>query len=303
LFLHGDATVRRAALGAALEGAAEAEPADVSALAEAARLDPDLEARKLAIRALGRIGNRASVVALTDVYSASGPDEQREVVLAWSARASFGAGGVAELEALARDDSDEAVLAAIALSGHAETAALGSATLQRAIEGERSQQRLDAIARAPWSDAKLRQAIVAARKHPDPSTRVLALWRCVEANASEAGVTEELSQLASDTTTPVGVVARAVLARAGKADVKAALQADLAARSADRRTLAALALLELKDWAGAARALGDDSPSVRRTVACQVLAERAAGRASGDRPAVIAGAPPVVPLLLSESAG
>jgi hypothetical protein len=303
LLLHGDAAVRRGALGAALEGAADAEPADVAALAEAGRLDPDAEARRLAIRALGRIGNAASVTALGDVYAGAAPEERREIVLAWSTPASFVAGGGEQLEALAQDDGDNPVLAAIALVGHAETAALGAATLLRAIEGERSEQRLDAIAAAPWSDTKLREAIGAARKHADPATRVLALWRFIESGAADASVAQELAQLATDTITPVGAVARAALARAGKADVKPGLRADLAARGADRRTLAALALLELKDWSGAARALGDDSPNVRRTVACRVLAERVAGGASVDRPAIIAGAPPVVPLLLSESSG
>jgi hypothetical protein len=304
LLLHGDAAVRRGALGAALEGAAEAKPEDVAALVEAARLDPDPEARKLAIRALGHIGNDAAVRGLIDIY-ASGPlEERREIVLAWSLPASYAAGGGEQLEALAQDSEETSVLAAIALVSHADSAALGSATLLHAIESERSEQRLEAIAAAPWSDAKLREAIGAARKHGDPSTRVLALWRFVDADALDAGVTQELGQLATDTVTPVGAVARAALARAGKADVKAALRADLAARAADRRTLAALALLELADWSGAARALGDDSPSVRRTVACRVLAERVAtGHGAGDRPAVIAGAPPVVPLLLSESAG
>jgi hypothetical protein len=302
LLLHGDAAVRRGALGAALEGAAEAEPADVAALAEAARLDPDPDARQLAIRALGQIGNEASVTALSDVYAGAAPEERREIVLAWSLPASFAAGGGEQLEALAQEGGDDAVLAASALVGHAESAALGSATLLRAIEGDRPERRLDAITAAPWSDAKLREAIGVARKHADPSTRVLALWRFIQAGAADAGVVQELAQLATDTVTPVGAVARAALARAGKADVKPALRADLAARAADRRTLAALALLELKDWPGAARALGDDSPNVRRTVACRVLAAPMAGRA-GDRPAVIAGAPPVVPLLLSESAG
>lgn len=303
LLLHGDAAVRRGALGAALEGAAQAEPADVAALAEAARLDPDPDARSLAIRALGQIGNGAAVQALGDVYAGAAPEERREIVLAWSSPAAFVAGGGEQLEALAQEGGDDSVRAAIALVSHPESSALGSATLLRAIEGDRPQQRLDAIAAAPWSDLALREAIGAARKHADPSTRVLALWRFVDAGAVDAAVAQELAQLATDTITPVGAVARAALARAGKADVKPALRADLAARAADRRTLAALALLELNDWSGAARALADDSPNVRRTVACRMLAERVAGRAAADQPAVIAGAPPVVPLLLSESAG
>lgn len=304
LMLHGDVAVRRGALGAALEGAAHADAADVAALSEAARLDPDPETRELAIRALGQIGSSASVQGLIDVYASAPPEERRQIVLAWSLPASFAAGGGAQLEALAQGEGETSVPAATALAGHAETAALGAATLLEAIEGEASGPRLEAIVGAPWSDTKLRGAIGAARKHADPSTRVLALFRFVEAGAVDASVSQELALLASDGVTPVGAVARAALARAGKGDVKAALRADLGARAADRRTLAALALLELDDWQGAARALGDDSPRVRRSVACHVLAERPGkGDVPPAAPAVISGAPPVLPLLLSESAG
>jgi len=302
--LNGDAAVRRAALGAALEGASEAGPADIAALAEAARLDPDPEARALAIRALGRVGSAEAVVALIDVNASAGLDERREIIRAWALPSSYVAGGGEQLEALARGSGDTSVQAALALVGHGESAALASATLVRAIEGNRSEEQLDALAAAPWSDLAVREAIGAARKHSDASIRVLALFRFVEAGAADASVGQELAQLATDSVTPVGAVARAALARLGKADVKAALRADLAARAADRRTLAALALLELKDWPGAARALGDDSPGVRRTVACQVLAEPvASGDPPVERPAIIAGAPPVVPLLLTEPAG
>lgn len=304
LFLNGDAAVRRAALGAALEGASEATPADVAALAEAARLDPDPGARKLAIQALGRVGDGAAVVALVDVFASAAPEERREIISAWALPSSFAAGGGEQLEALARGTGSMSVQASIVLAAHAESAALASATLVRAIEGERSEQQLDALAAAPWSDAAVREAIAKARQHSDPAVRVLALFRFVEAGAADDSVGRELTELASDEATPVGAVARAALARLGKNDMKAALRADLGAPAAARRTLAALALLELKDWSGAARALGDDSPEVRRTVACQVLAEPVATSSLTDeRPAIIPGAPPVVPLLLSDSAG
>jgi hypothetical protein len=81
--------------------------------------------------------------------------------------------------------------------------------------------------------------------------------------------------------------------------VKAALRADLSGKRGDERTLAALALVELEDWAGAARALADDSPSVRRTVACQMLAPSEERRsADALRPPVLGSlAPPLVSLL------
>lgn len=306
LMLHGDAAVRRAALAAALEGAADADAADLAALAEAARLDPDLGARALAIRALGRRGGSAAVLALVDVYATASPRERREVIAALALPASAGAGGVEQLETLAQGSGEPSLLAAIALEGHAASAALASATLLRAIEGGKRDARLLALAEAPWSDPRLREAIGAARKHDDPATRVLALWRVVEAGPRDGldrEVLRELERLGTDAVTPVGAVARAALARAGRASVGPALRADLGAREADRRTLAALSLLELKDWAGAARALGDDSPRVRRTVACRVLggsaglAHQPPWRESAD------GAPALVSLLLPDRAG
>ena len=66
--------------------------------------------------------------------------------------------------------------------------------------------------------------------------------------------------------------------------------------------LAALSLVELEDWAGAARALGDDSPRVRRTVACRVLGGPvAAHRRPWDEGSD--GAPALLGLLLSEPTG
>jgi hypothetical protein len=300
LMLHGDAGVRRAALGAALEAALAA---DVPALGEAARLDPDSEARALAIRALGRIGGEDTVLELIDVYAVASPEDRREVVRAWSMPASLSAGGATQLENLAQTSGEPAVLAAIALAGRPSSAGLASSALVRAIEGDTRETRLLAIEAAPWSDSAVRAAIVAARKHRDAATRVLSLWRSAEAGALDAEGSQALEQLSADDVTNVGAVARAARARAGQSGVKAALRADLAASAADRRTLAALSLLRLEDWAGAARALGDDSPRVRRVVACQVLAGPAQERAA-DPIANAAGASPsaLAPLLITESA-
>jgi hypothetical protein len=278
--------------------------ADVPALGEAARLDPDSEARALAIRALGRIGGEDAVLELIDVYAVASPEDRREVVRAWSMPASLSAGGATQLEDLAQTSGEPAVLAAIALAGRPSSAGLASAALVRAIEGDTRETRLLAIEAAPWSDSAVRAAIVAARKHRDPATRVLSLWRSAEAGALDAEGSQTLEQLSADDVTNVGAVARAARARAGQSGVKAALRVDLAASASERRTLAALSLLRLEDWAGAARALGDDSPRVRRVVACQVLAGPAHERAT-DPIAIAAGASPsaLAPLLITESAG
>jgi hypothetical protein len=170
------------------------------------------------------------------------------------------------------------------------------------MTGTRAKERLLAVDRAPWGNPELRAGITKARKHDDAATRVIALLRLVEHDAIDAEGMSELRALAADTTVAVAVavVARAALARAGDVAVKPALRADLAKPKADHRTLAALALVKLDDWAGAAHALGDDSPFVRRTVACQMLAEPKA-RASdhGVRPPVFGALGPEVVTLLS----
>lgn len=300
--LHGDASVRRAALAAALDSS---DRSDLGALVEAARLDPDLGARALAIRALARLGGESVVMALADIYPAAPPELRPEVVYAWSAPPTFAAGGQRALQDLASGAADAGgVLAALALHGRSEEdTALAERTLVRAIEGDAAAGRLLALERAPWDGTRVRAAIEAARSHSDPATRVVALLRRVQASAEDAADTAELSKLATDTSTAVGAVARAALARAGQASVEAALRADLKAEKAERRMLAAWSLLALEDWAGAAHALGDDSPAVRRALACRVLAEPGSdvsgGRSSGRE---ARGYPPRPDALLPSSA-
>jgi hypothetical protein len=274
--LHGDASVRRAALSAAIDSA---DVADLGALSEAARLDPDLGARALAIRALASIGGEAVVMALADAYPAAPPQVRREVVYAWSVPPTFAAGGRRALQDLASGSADEGgVLAALSLYGRSdEDTALAERTLVRAIEGEAAAARLLALELAPWDGTRVREALEAARSHSDPATRVVALLRRGEVAGADASDIAELSKLATDTSTAVGAVARAALARAGHAKVEPALRADLDAKKAEHRMLAAWSLLALEDWSGAAYALGDDSPSVRRALACRVLAEPGAG--------------------------
>ncbi|HWO13519.1 MAG TPA: hypothetical protein VNN80_28655 [Polyangiaceae bacterium] len=279
--LDGDAGVRRAALSAALESA---ERADLAALAEAARLDPDLTARSLAVRALARIGGEPAVVVLADLYPGAPAALRREIVYGLSVPATFSAGGQRALEELAAASTDEgAVLAALSLHARSpEDTALAEGTLLRAIEGGAAGARLLALEVAPWGSERVRAAIDAARTHSDPATRVVALLRRVEAGALEPADTAGLEKLATDNVTAVGAVARAALARAGNGSVKTALRADLEAKKAEHRMLAALALLALEDWSGAARALGDDSPAVRRALACRVLAEPGAAGLGGE---------------------
>jgi hypothetical protein len=198
--------------------------------------------------------------------------------LAWSAPKSAKAGGIERLVNVAELSSGTpAVLAALALARLGQgPPGVATAVLLRAIQGSDTEQKLLALYEAPWSTPELRAAIVAVRASDAGAGRVMASLRLVEHGELDDAGREDLRQLAQDAKSLVGAVARAVLAQAGDVSVKAGLRADLAAARSDQRTLAAFALVTLDDWAGAALALGDDSPRVRQAVACQMLADASA---------------------------
>lgn len=304
LMLHGDAEVRRAALLAARDSA---DPADTDSLLEAARLDPDPEARSSAVSALGRVGGARAVLGLLDLWAVASTERRHDIVLAWAMPASFEAGGERELtRAVELTGGEPAVVAALLLASRdAGPPGLGTSALLAFIGGTQQRERLLALDAAPWRNAELRAAITAARTHDDAATRVIALLRLVEHGAIDAAGILELRKLSAAPSESVALAARATLARAGDASVQAALRADLLGERGDDRTLAALALVELEDWAGAARALADDSPSVRRTVACQMLApSKEPRRVDALRPPVLGSlAPPLVSLLAPAPAG
>lgn len=302
--LHGDAEVRRAALSAARDSA---DIADTDSLIEAARLDPDPVARSIAVRALGQVGGARVVLALLDLWAVASTEQRRDIVLAWSMPPSFGSGGERELtHAVEVTGGEPAVVAALVLSNKAAgPPGLGTSALLGFIAGTQQRERLLALDAAPWQNAELRAAITAARTHDDPATRIISLLRLVEHGAIDAAGIIELRKLSTAPSASVALAARATLARAGDESVKAALRADLAGARGDERTLAALALVELEDWAGAAPALADDSPAVRRAVACQMLAPSKEPRNVDTlRPPVLGSlAPPLVSLLSPAPSG
>jgi hypothetical protein len=280
-FLHGDADVRRAAVEAARESALSG---DIDALLEVARLDPDAQARALAVVALGTIGGRRAVLGLDDVWVSAADELRPHIVSAWAAPASLDHGGSERLVNVAESAGRPAVLAALALErSERGPEGLARSVLLRAIAGASAEDRLLSLYHAPWSEPEIQEAIRHAQSSKDGPTRVIASLRLVENGAFDSAARDGLRELSEDKSSPVGVAARAVLARAGDDRVKPGLRADLGASHSEQRTLAAFALVALDDWSGAAAALSDDSPEVRQTVACQILADPT--RADSDDPA------------------
>lgn len=272
--LHGDVEVRWAALRAA---AASADRTDTRALLEAARLDPNSRARQLAVRALARLGGEDVVLGLVDVWQGASHDLRLEIISAWAAPPNLATGGERELVNVAESAPSELqVAAAVQLERRsAGPPALSTRVLLDALGGSDDPAQRRALRFAPWQNPELRAAIREAASSDNSKTRLLASLRLVEHGQLEAPERERLAQTSeaeAEAAPALATLARALLARAGDARGRAALSRDVTeAAAGDQRMLAALGLAWLDAWAAAARALADDSPEVRRRVACEFL--------------------------------
>jgi len=273
-----DERVRRAALTAAITSPA---PDDLEALLAAARVDPDPEARLLAIHAAGALGGARAVEALADRWARADERARRATVRAWSAPASYGAGGRERLLHVVSSSVGLASIdaaAALAARGGAEGEA-GVAALVRGITSGAAAERRLAIRLAPVERPEALAAIEVAADEPEREVRVMALARLVERGQTRDAALATLRELAaSDPDGPIAQQARAALAAAGDGSVRPKLLAELTAPRSYRRRRAALGLLALGDATRAATALGDDDPAVRIAVACSILEDAAASR-------------------------
>jgi hypothetical protein len=268
---HGDQRVRRAALMAAQ---ASRDPADVAELLEVARLDPDPVSRLMSVEALGAIGGPRVVRRLGDAFERASASLRVAIVRAWASEASLGAGGAQRLVRVAESESglSSVVAATVLLHVGIGPPALARGVLVRAISGDGVVRRLRAINDAPWSDPALRRAVREASHSAHPETSVLAWLRRASAGDVDAEGVKVLESFAGGDSEAVKLVALVALSRLGDESARAPLRQELssAARAA-QRSLAASGLLTLSDYAGASLALADDSPVVRRRVACALL--------------------------------
>jgi hypothetical protein len=248
-------------------------------LLEVARLDPDPPSRSAALHALGALGGAEVVVGLSDLWAVAETEQRLDIIKAWAMPASLDAGGRAQLLRAAELESGiVAVAAALVLTrADAEAAGLATTLLESALRGSDTPARLLALYEVPWSNRELQSLVLEAQSSQDAAARWVSLFRQVEQGNLPEPARQALRTLTSEGGPTVGILARVTLARAGDASVKEALRADLKAPRGRDRMLAALALAELKDWGAAAHALADDSPSVRQTVACQLLSEPGEG--------------------------
>lgn len=266
-----DERVRHAALEAAFEAR---DVADFDVLVDRSGRDPAPLNRSLAVRALGAIGGEASVLALVDRFS-SGDEQLRLAILdAWAMPRSLAAGGERELlramETLSGLPKVAAAVALLRVSKRHRPQALSMLEVA-AREGSEEERKL-ALRSLPAGEREAVAVWLEAAKADDPDVRLVALVRLATVSKHRARAQRELAELAARTDAHA-VEARTALAELGDSRVLPELLTQLRSPSGRRRQLAALGLLRLERYGLAARALADDDPNVRVTVACSLVAE------------------------------
>jgi hypothetical protein len=278
LFTDGDQAVRLAALSAA---AAAADPTDIEALLEAARLDPYPLARTQAIRAVGAIGGERGVLTLKDLWAITDEPARQAIADAWAAPRMLDAGGRREL-AWASDTQrgSPAIAAAYALyrsRDGGDPTTLG--VLERAIASGVARERIFAINVAPLGAKAIRAAILGAEGDPDAEVALAAASRLLAASAGQGGanaterkrLVQKLLAVAKTRNDLHAWRAKSALSRAGAREVLPLLDHDVHGADAQARKGAGMALIALGEIPRAAVAATDIDPRVRVPVSCAML--------------------------------
>jgi len=278
LFLDLDERVRQNAIKAAMSSSS---PDDLAALAEAARLDPYPSARGFAARALGRLGGKRAVRALTDLWLHADGRLREAIVDAWVSPASFEAGGREALVRAAEEGGEGALAAAILLAriapiNDAASAAkdVGVARLEHAIESGTRAERALAMLMSPTSKTVL-AALRKSKDDSDPGLAAIALARLArEGELIEQKTSRDALLALAQKDDPEAARALGELAILGDQRAKALLEKQLKDENAFARAFAGRALVTLGHAVASAMLLADKEPSVRADVACAVLRKR-----------------------------
>lgn len=283
--LDASPVVRRQAARAAHDAA---DPEDLFALAEAARVDPEPIVRTEAVRAIGALpaaairsleGHHATeerfAVAdvLRDLWTAGDDGLREDIAVAWSGPALWDEGGRDALRTtVATGHGAPAIEAAAAVlrrrDPDPDMVPLATGQLVSAIRSGARAARLQALAEAPLGHPELIAAVRAAATADDDVVRIAALARLVATDDRNSRVA--LEALASPGS-PVASRARVASALAGDRRVQSWIESDLASDREEDRIAAAVALAALGVAARAAPLLADPISRVRARVSCVIL--------------------------------
>lgn len=279
LFLDLDERVRINALKAA-GNASTVE--DFDALVEAARVDPNPEARVAAARALGRLGGDRAVVALRDLWIRGDARLRGAIVDAYMAPYSYAAGGREQLIRAAESGDPGSVEAAVALSRvslgeqveqHARGVALG--VLTRTIRLGTREDRTLAMLMSPSSESVL-AALRDAKEDSDPGIALIALGRLAADGKDDAERSAARDKLLAIAKGDDAEANRAMgeLASIGDRRVIELLDKQLKSENPFARGYAARSLVLLGELPRAAAALADTDSYVRASTACAILRKK-----------------------------
>lgn len=292
LMLDPSAEVRIAALRAAVDAA---DPEDLPAVLEAARLDPEQRARLMAIQAAGGIATRRAVLALKDLWPRSDEPVRMAIVGAWAAAARKpGARGpedcsaedvrprclaLGQLQRISdRSDGMPSLVASLELlhdttpdeatTPHGNAAAV----IERMIDGAATRVRIEAILSAPLSWARLVEATVDASKSHEDRISAAALSRMTALGGDERDAAlVALRKLAAGDGLAADA-AKQALVDADDPQVVPMLASDVTSTSSTQRASTAERYAKLGQVRQALGFVADPDVEVRARAACAILA-------------------------------
>lgn len=285
---------RRAAMRAAQK---VHDPADVPALAEAARLDPDLLVRSEAVRALSAIGDENVAARLRDLWAVGDDGLRGDIAVAWTTPALFALGGHEALRVLLGTQRGAGVIEAAGAvlrmpssetNPQRELREMAAALFVRSIDKDTRRARLHALATAPLptrsraakspGDHEARpelppifDAVRAAARDEDLEVRVAALSRLLEVDGERDRVIRELEPIAGRDQGRVPRRALFALASIGHIRIQAWLERDLRSSDPEARLSALVGLVALNRAPRGAMLLADADPSARTRAACVLI--------------------------------
>ncbi len=294
LMVDHSAEVRRAALAAAQDAA---DVDDTAAVLEAARLDPDPQARRNAIMAAGAIASASSLSGLRDLWISATETDRQHIVAAWglASRKRISASDAAtrctavgapddsciawrRLWRLSQSDGGSTgVLAALELLDGVDPAAAtaahmaAAALLERTIDEAPSRTRVMAIQGAPLSWAHLLEAVVGAQQATDERVKVAALARISELSGDERSQSLDALIEVAKGDGLAAEQARDALASARDRRVIPLLSKDAKATAAVDRRRAASAYAQVGAIKELMALLADKDATVRGHAGCAIL--------------------------------
>lgn len=292
LMLDPAGEVRIAALRAAVDAA---DPEDLPAVLEAARLDPEPEARLMAIQATGGIGTRRAVLALKDLWPRSDEPVKMAIVGAWAAAARKPGQGAPDrctaedpharclaLGQLQRisdlSDGMPSLVASLELlhdtapSEAATPEGNAAAVIERMIDGASTRVRIEAILSAPLSWAHLVEAIVAASEAHEDRIAAAAFSRMTALGGAERETAlAALREMAAGDGLAADA-AKQALVDAADPQVVPLLAADVTSVSSTQRASTAERYAKLGQVRQALGFVADRDVAVRARAACAILA-------------------------------